>query len=74
MIISLIYYFKYFDFYTILNIYIYYVCYSTSYKIFYIFFSNFQIIPLPYQARNTNNVDWLWKVSEKWTKVNENIS
>lgn len=27
---------------------------------------------MPYQSRNQRDVDWLWKVSEKWTKVKEN--
>lgn len=34
-------------------------------------FSNFKIIPMPYRARDQKTVEWLWKVSEKWTKVKE---
>lgn len=37
-------------------------------------FSNFQIVPMPYQVRNPKNVEWLWKVSEKWTRDKENNS
>lgn len=29
---------------------------------------------MPYQARHPKTVEWLWKVSEKWTKVKENES
>lgn len=29
---------------------------------------------MPYQANNKTTVDWLWKVSEKWTRVKENVS
>jgi len=36
-------------------------------------FSNFKEVPMPYQARQPKNVEWLWKVSEKWTKVKENL-
>ncbi|VVC33220.1 NAD(P)-binding domain,Short-chain dehydrogenase/reductase SDR [Cinara cedri] len=35
------------------------------------FISNFKIIPMPHQVRNQKDVEWLWKVSEKWTKVKE---
>ncbi|KAL4120017.1 hypothetical protein QTP88_012763 [Uroleucon formosanum] len=38
------------------------------------FISNFNIIPLPYRARDQKTIEWLWKVSEKWTKVKENVS
>lgn len=38
------------------------------------FISNFKIIPLPFRARDQKTVEWLWKVSEKWTKVKENVS
>lgn len=38
------------------------------------FISNFKIIPLPYRARDQKTVEWLWKVSEKWTKVKENVT
>jgi len=34
--------------------------------------SNFETIPMPYQVHNQNDVEWLWKVSEKWTKLKEN--
>lgn len=45
-----------------------------SIKVFlYFCLSNFEIIPLPYQARNPKTVEWLWKVSEKWTNVKENM-
>jgi len=37
------------------------------------FISNFKEVPMPYQARDPKNVEWLWKVSEKWTKVKENV-
>jgi len=29
---------------------------------------------MPYRARDQKTVEWLWKVSEKWTKVNENVT
>lgn len=28
---------------------------------------------MPYRARHPKNVEWLWKVSEKWTRVKENV-
>lgn len=37
-----------------------------------LYFSNFQTIPMPYQSRQEKDVEWLWKVSEKWTRLNEN--
>lgn len=41
------------------NIYIIILC---------IYFSNFKVIPMPYPARDQQTIEWLWKVSEKWTK------
>lgn len=37
-------------------------------------FSNFEVVPMPYRARDQKTIEWLWKVSEKWTKVNENVT
>lgn len=29
---------------------------------------------MPYQVQKKDDVEWLWKVSEKWTKLKENAS
>lgn len=29
---------------------------------------------MPYQTQKKDDVEWLWKVSEKWTKPKENTS
>lgn len=29
---------------------------------------------MPFQVRHKKDVDWLWKVSEKWTKIKETTS
>ncbi|XP_050544210.1 retinol dehydrogenase 13-like [Daktulosphaira vitifoliae] len=34
------------------------------------FLSNFEQIPMPVQVKDQKNIEWLWKVSEKWTRIN----
>lgn len=29
---------------------------------------------MPFQVRREKDVEWLWKVSEKWTKIKETTS
>ncbi|XP_050421195.1 retinol dehydrogenase 13-like [Adelges cooleyi] len=35
------------------------------------FLSNFEEVSMPIQVKDKKTVDWLWKVSEKWTKLEE---
>lgn len=41
----------------------------------YIFvFSNFEEVTMPHQVRDSKTVEWLWKVSEKWTNLEKSLS